>query len=181
METNTQPQLFVISALGSDRPGIVSALTEAVLETGCNIEDSRMTILGGEFAIVMMVSGPWNAIAKLEKLLPGLCNKLELQYSSKRTNSRSAATGEQPYMVEVVAIDHPGIVRQLTGFFAQHQINIHDLSTGKYHAAHTGTPMFTVHMAINVPGKVQLNLLREEFLELCDSLNLDAVMEPLKS
>jgi glycine cleavage system transcriptional repressor len=41
-----------------------------VLDGGCNIADSRMTVLGGEFAILLLVEGQWNTLAKLENVLP---------------------------------------------------------------------------------------------------------------
>lgn len=49
--------LLVVSALGQDRPGIVNELSLAILNCGCNIEDSRMTVLGGEFTVILLVSG----------------------------------------------------------------------------------------------------------------------------
>ena len=60
---------LVVSALGEDRQGIVNELAKCCADYQCNIVDSRMTLLGGEFAIVMMISGPWDAIAKLETAL----------------------------------------------------------------------------------------------------------------
>ena len=41
--------------------------------------------------------------------------------------------------------------------------------------------MFAVQMVINVPGKLHVAQLREEFMDFCDSLNLDAILEPVKS
>ncbi|MBM3890900.1 MAG: glycine cleavage system protein R, partial [Verrucomicrobia bacterium] len=43
-------QYLVVSAVGQDRPGIVDRISEFILDHDCNIEDSRMAILGGEFA-----------------------------------------------------------------------------------------------------------------------------------
>ena len=60
-------------------------------------------------------------------------------------------------------------------------IEIADVATRKYAAAHTGSPMFAVQMAINVPSDVHIAQLREEFLEICDRLNLDAILEPVKA
>ena len=68
---------LVISALGKDRPGIVNLLSQAILEAGCNIQDSRMTVLGGEFALMLLVSGPWNAVGKLESQTKALEKKLD--------------------------------------------------------------------------------------------------------
>ena len=69
----------------------------------------------------------------------------------------------------------------MSGFFASRGIDISEVSTRSYAAAHTGAPMFAVQMIINVPGKLQVAQLREEFMDFCDSLNLDAILEPVKS
>lgn len=177
-KNNNQP--LVISALGKDHPGIVSRITTPITECGCNIVDSRMTLLGGEFAILMLVEGPWNAIAKLEELLPGLQEKLELTIISRRTETESEQTNVMPYAVNVVSLDHPGIVNQLAGFFSSRGINIHDLSTDSYRAAHTGTQMFSASMTVHIPSDISIAQMREEFLDFCDELNLDAALEPVK-
>ncbi len=175
----TGKQYLVISALGRDRAGIVGELTEPVTESGCNIVDSRMTVLGGEFAILMMVEGPWAAIAKLEHLVPALEKKLNLTIIARRTEERPA-TGGMPYLVNVVSLDHPGIVNQLAGFFSVRAINIEDLYTESYHAPHTGTQMFSANITVNIPADLHIAKLRDEFLDFCDALNLDAVLEPAK-
>lgn len=171
---------LVISAVGEDQPGIVNSLSEKILENDCNIIDSRMTVLGGEFAIIIMVSGSWNTIAKLESILPALEKQLKLTITSKQTTSRDQTSKKVPYMVEVVSMDHPGIVNNVADFFSSRNINIEDLSTGSYSAAHTGTSMFTMQMVISIPTDLHLGDLREHFTEFCDNLNLDAIMEPVK-
>jgi len=172
--------LLVITALGQDRPGIVNELSRSVVDSGCNMEDSRMTVLGGEFAVIMLVSGKWNELAKLENSLPALGRRLDLLVSTKRTEPPKAMGNVLPYAVEVVALDHPGIVHQLANFFARREINIRDLATASYAAAHTGTPMFSVHMTVDVPAGTHIATLREEFMDFCDQLNLDAIIEPVK-
>ncbi|MFP4131431.1 MAG: glycine cleavage system protein R [Thiohalospira sp.] len=171
---------LVISAVGEDRPGIVDDLARAIMDTGCNINDSRMTVLGGEFAVLLLVSGPWNSIAKLEDAAPGIAEKLELLVNTKRTNLREKEGQMVSYTVEVISIDQPGIVYDLATFFSRRGINIYDLTTERYAAAHTGTPMFVARMTINVPSDIRIAGLREEFFDMCDSLNLDAVIEPVK-
>jgi len=84
------------------------------------------------------------------------------------------------YRVEVVAIDHPGIVYQIASFFSAREINIRELVTNSYSAPHTGTPMFSLDMIIDVPAPVRIASLREDFLEFCDDLNMDALLEPAK-
>lgn len=171
---------LVISALGSDKPGIVNELSHAIMEAGGNIEDSRMAVLGGEFAIIVMVTGNWSTVAKLESMLPGLERRLEMTITSRRTHERQAGRNLLPYAADVVAMDHPGIVYHLANFFSGRNINIEQLNTASYRAAHTGTPMFSVHLEVGIPSDVHISELREQFLDFCDQLNLDAVIEPVK-
>lgn len=174
----TMEQLIVISALGSDRPGIVKALTGAVLEREGNILDSRMTVLGGEFAVLMLVSGSDAALSQLETAAPVLEQSLDLTITLRRTRRPDGRASALPYQVEVVAMDHPGIVHDIAQFFSSRGININDLTTGTYAAPHTGTPMFSLHITLNVPAEESVSRLRDEFLDLCEQRNLDATMQP---
>jgi glycine cleavage system transcriptional repressor len=175
-----QKTYLVISALGEDHPGIVNQISKTVLEHGCNIEDSRMTVLGGEFAAILLVEGKWNTLAKIENALPELERQLGMTIISKRTGERATGKNLLPYAVDVVSMDHPGIVNNLAGFFADRKINIEDMATTSYAAAHTGTTMFSVHMTVGIPADMHIAGLREEFMDYCDGLNLDAVLEPIK-
>ena len=83
-----------------------------------------------------------------------------------------------PYNVEVLAMDHPGIVRNLAAFFSKNGINIEELQTDTYPAPHTGTAMFSVTLTVGIPADVHIPTLRGNFLDYCDDLNLDASFEP---
>ena len=72
-------------------------------------------------------------------------------------------------------------MHQVAEFFSSRGINIHDMQTTCHPAAHTGTPMFSLSMTIEVPGKTHITSLREQFIEFADRMNLDAIMEPLKA
>lgn len=172
---------LVVSALGEDRPGLVNELSRAILECDCSMVDSRMTVLGREFAILLLVQGNWNTLTKLEMQLKRLEQALNLTVVTKRTESRAPAGDVLPYAVEVVAVNQPGIVHHLASFFASRSINIEDMVTRSYSAPHTGTPMFSVNLAIGIPANTHIAMLREEFLDFCDDLNLDAVLEPIKA
>jgi glycine cleavage system transcriptional repressor len=172
---------LVLTALGKDRSGIVDKLSSTILDYGCNIIDSRMTVLGGEFAVILMLAGKWNELAKLEDALPELRKRLDLTISARRTEPENLRDNLMPYSVEVISVDHPGIVHDIASFFSARDINIHELNTSRYAAAHTGTPMFAINMIIDIPATTRIATLREEFLDFCDDLNMDAVLEPIKS
>lgn len=168
---------LVITALGDDRPGIVDELSNALVKHNLNIEDSRMSVLGGEFAVLLLVSGSQQSIDDFVADTASLEQSLNMKIQVKTTRSDTSATALVPYTVEVVAIDHPGIVHKLASFFSSQQINIVDLHTERYAAAHTATPMFAVNMTIGVPADIAIKTLREEFIDMCDELNLDASMK----
>ena len=173
-------QLVVLSAIGTDRSGVVNELSRVILDCGGNIEESRMTALGSEFAMLLLISGNWATVSKLEKALDKLSAEVPISISLRQTDERKDTAESMPYGIDVVALDQPGIVFNLSKFFAARQIEIADLATRRYSAAHSGSPMFAVQMSVNVPASTQISQLRDEFLELCDELNLDAILEPVK-
>lgn len=179
--TNTQTDEFiVISALGQDKLGIVDKLSGAILEYHGNIIDSRMSIMGGEFAIMLMVSGKWNVITKIEDNITSLGESLGLQLITKRTTQQNPQANLLPYTVEGVCVDQPGIVHKVAGFFSAKNINIQSLSTEHYAAPHTGTPLFSLRMEIDIQNDISIPSLREEFLDFSDAMNFDAILEPRK-
>ena len=174
-------QLIVLSAIGTDRTGVVQDITEVILSCGGNIEESRMATLGSEFAMLMLVSGNWHTLTRLQSGLDKLSQGDHLTVTIRKTGERAAQETRMPYAVDVVSLDHQGIVFNLANFFAARDIEIADVATRRYSAAHTGAPMFAVQMAINVPSTVPISQLRDEFLELSDRLNLDSILEPVKT
>ena len=173
-------QFLVVSVLGEDRASTLHDLARAVRDCGCNVVESRMTVLGSEFSMLVLVGGNWNTITKLEATLPKLAQKLGLTLASRRTSEREPRQDLIPYAVDVVCLDQPGIVFNLANFFAERDIGIAELSTRSYPAAHTGAPMFAVQMSVNIRADMHIGRLREEFMDFCDDLNLDAIMEPIK-
>ena len=169
-----------MSALGKDNHGIVGKLSKAILDAECSIQDTRMSVLSGEFAILLKIEGNWDRLTRLEDHLPELEKKLGLTIITERTETSDASSTLIPYGVDVVSLDQPGIVHNLSSFFAERSINIEDMLTNSYAAAHTGTPMFAVRITVGIPSDVKIADLRDEFMEFCDGLNIDAVLEPVK-
>jgi glycine cleavage system transcriptional repressor len=174
-------QYLAVSAIGSDRAGMVRDLTQIISECGGNVAESRMAALGAEFAMALLVSGNWHALARIESELSRLAESGALSLHLKRTELRSARTDLLPYSVDIVSLDQSGIVAGLAGFFTARSIEVSEVSTRTYAASHTGAPMFALQMVVQVPSKLHISQLREEFMDFCDSLNLDAILEPVKS
>lgn len=174
-------QLAVISAVGRDRVGFVHQISQLVADCSGNIVESHMTGMGSEFAMLILVSGNWHSIAKLEGELAKLKDNGDMNVEIHRTERRPRADDLLPYAIDVVCLDQPGIVANLSSFYSNREIEISEFNTSTYAAAHTGTPMFSVQMVVNIPAATQIAELRDEFMDFCDELNIDAIMEPHKT
>ncbi|MEW5904184.1 MAG: ACT domain-containing protein [Pseudomonadota bacterium] len=174
-------ECIVLTASGEDRPGLLEGLSGKIADSGCSIEECRVAVLGGRFTMSALLSGPWHALSRLEPQLPGLGEQLGLALTHVRTPQRSEPQQAIPYNVELVTLDRPGIVHQLAVFFARKGINIEELNTTTYPAAHTGANMFSMLMTVGVPPDQHIATLRGDFLDYCDALNLDATFEPMRS
>lgn len=168
---------LVISALGADRPGIVDELSNIIYKHSLNIEDSRMTVLGGEFAMLLLVSGEQTSLDALQTQVNDIEQTLQMRLLIKTTSETKPVDNAIPYAVEVAALDHPGIVNNIASFFSNRDINIVDLHTESYSAPHTGSPMFALHMTIGISADTNIAKLRDAFTIVCDELNLDAELK----
>jgi len=166
-------QSLAITAIGADRPGIVNELTEVLLDAKLNIEDSRMSILGGEFAIILLVTGDEASISRISKDKDKLEQSLNLNLLIKPTSDASNKAAHVRYHIEVEGMDNPGIVHTLARYLSQQQINIVNMQTDSGHAPHTGSPMFSVYMLVDIPAENNIEQVKEEFSKECDALNMD--------
>ena len=122
---------FALSAVGADRPGIVAAVTGALVDSGCNLEDSSMSILRGQFAMMLVVAGPEGLdAATLERALAGPAADLDLVVHVRAVDEAvpPGPSGE-PWSVAVYGADRPGIVHRFTSLLAGEGVNVVDLTT----------------------------------------------------
>ena len=172
---------LAVSAIGPDRTGLVHEFTRTIADCGGSISESRMLALGADFGLQLLVAGNWHAIAKLEAELARLAETAGLVVQLWRTEPRPRREDHVPYSIDVVCVDQPGVVSGLAGFFASRSIDVSEVATRSYFAAQTGAAMSSVQMSINVPTRIHVSQLREDFMDYCDSLNLDAILEPVKN
>ncbi len=165
----------LVTAFGEDRPGIVARLTEVFVKNQANLEESRMCILGGEFAAIMLVTLEKDAIAGLNKDLEGLKATESIVASTKETRAHAPDKfkNHTPYKLKVRGADHEGIVHTVSSFLHDHSINIQDVETGVSPAPETGTPLFSMVATILVPEKITQKELRKSLSQIADSESVD--------
>jgi glycine cleavage system transcriptional repressor len=174
-------EYLVFTALGTDRPGIVAELTEILAGRGINVADSRMAVLGGEFALMMLVSGDAGQLAGARSDVTTACERLDLQLVVKDTRSPSAhrAGNVRSYEITVHALDHPGIVHAVTGTLRELGGNVVSLNTAAYQAAVTGAPLFEMALTADFPVAITAARLREALEGASETANADVEVRPV--
>ncbi|MGB8664119.1 MAG: glycine cleavage system transcriptional repressor [Serratia inhibens] len=162
---------LVITALGADRPGIVNAITRHVSSCGCNIEDSRLAMLGEEFTFIMLLSGSWNAITLIESTLPQKGAELELLIVMKRTNSHERPSMPATVWVQVEVKDSPHIIERFTDLFDSSQMNIAELVSRTQPAEGHLPPQLYIQITAHSPGDADASNIEQAFHRLCTELN----------
>src|ERR1043166_716710 len=106
---------LVLTAVGPDRPGIVNEVPKFLFDRGCNLEDSRMSILGGEFALIVLVSGASDPVARVRSEFAPFVSKIGLVGTAKDTPGPQARQdkGFVPFQLRAVGLDHEGIGHQI--------------------------------------------------------------------
>jgi len=167
----------VLTAVGPDRPGIVQEVSRVLLECGANLEDSRMAILGGEFALIVLCAGPATALESLLSRTPALEASLGLRVTLKPTSGPSGGGAFLPYRLRVTGVDRPGIVAAVSAVLAAARVNVASLESRVQNAALSGTPMFQLTAELQVPSEVALASLRRDLGRVADDENLDLQLE----
>ncbi|WP_343162773.1 ACT domain-containing protein [Oleiagrimonas sp. C23AA] len=171
---------LLIQTLCSVRQSPLLQLTQRIADSGCNLADARVSTVGDDVSVVLLAQGSWDALAKLETGLGKLARDPALHLVHYRTGPRSMQTHLLPYVVEVIAADRNALLVEVIDFFSRRGISIEQLSSMRYQAIQTGADMFQAQITIGIPADTHIAALRDDFLELCDSLNLDAIMDPVK-
>jgi glycine cleavage system transcriptional repressor len=179
-------QWFALSAIGRDRPGIVADLAELIYECDCNLEDSSMTILGSEFAVLLLLTGEEQDI---ERRLSLACKRVEWE---KRLTvffrplegapvGFGASHHARPVELQAVGVDKAGIVARVARCLARHNVSITQMSTASRPEPGTGTPIYSMRIRMDVPNDVDSEQVRQELDGIAASLHIEITWHPAAS
>ncbi|MGB7158438.1 MAG: ACT domain-containing protein [Tepidisphaeraceae bacterium] len=171
----------ILTAIGTDRPGLVDEVSQFIFERGGNIEDSRMVNLRGQFAMVVLIGGSEEAIRKVEAKLDALAQNSRIRAEIQPAADAAAPLAARdaiPYRLTATAIDQQGLVHRIAHVLRELGVNIESLDTRLAAAPYTGAPVFEMELVVAVPRSAPLSKLRDQLGKLCDELNIDWQLEP---
>lgn len=142
---------LAVTAIGRDRPGIVAGITGALLEFGGNVDDSQMSILHGQFSVMLIVSVPDDAdVDAISGRLEEAGKELGLGGIAITPVSELDRGAGPTHVLTVYGPDRPGIVHDVADLLAGHDVNITDLRTKRTGSA--DSPLYTMMMEVVVPA-----------------------------
>lgn len=168
---------LAVTAIGGDRPGIVAAVAEVLRARGGNVEDSAMTILGGHFAIVLLVASEDEPSA-LQAALAEATATLGLTVSV--TAAGEGRDGEEPtHLLSVYGSDRPGILAGVTRAVADVGANITDLETRLLSA--DDRPVYAMVVELALPADVASDQLEAAIENACGDLSVDHMLRTIEA
>jgi glycine cleavage system transcriptional repressor len=172
---------LILTAIGPDQVGLVQKISAFISRHGCNIEDSKMAVFCGEFAVIVLISGDSSDLDKIEVDYREIENETGLAISIKTPMTRVPPQAFLPYKLTASCMDHPGIVYRISGVLSGLGVNIESMETKTYAAPVSGTPIFQLEANLAVPVRTNINQLRERFNEIQREENIDIDLAAAKS
>ena len=163
----------ILTAIGPDQVGLVERLSEFISDRGCNIEDSKMAVFCGEFAVIVLISGETTSLAKIHSEYRDIERETRLSIAVKIPSARRMPESSLPYRLTASCMDHPGIVYNISGLLRSLGVNIESMETKTYSAPVSGTPLFQLEAELAVPARINIVEVRERLDELQGEQNID--------
>lgn len=164
---------LVFTFIGSDRPGLVECVAEAIAEHAGSWQESRMVEMAGQFAGIARVQLPREQVDPLRSALEALATRgLQVTFANEpspqanRPKHRAAA-------LSIIGNDRPGIVREVSRALLQRDINVTEMSSNISSAPMTGEPLFEANVVIDLPQDGELGNLEEALDTIAESLNIE--------
>lgn len=172
----------VLTAVGKDRPGIVAEVSGVLYEMGCNLEGSSMCLLQGYFAMILMLSYPDSTDSeclrsRFQRLQDEM--KLLIDLHPLETGIKAPPLAGRAYILNVIGMDHPGIVHRVTSFLASSKVNITDVNTRLI--SEESEPVYVMVLELDVPEEVDPEVLCGNLGNLAKELKVDISLNPIET
>lgn len=167
---------LAVNALGADRPGIVAAVTGVLVERGCNLEDTSMTILRGHFSMMLVVAAPEGlSAAAMEGALAGPASAFDLVVAVREIDDTvpESPPGD-PWTLSVYGADQPGIVHRVTSLLAEQNVNVVGLTTRVI--GDPDRPVYAMVLDVTIPDGVDSDDLSRRLADVGRELSVECTL-----
>lgn len=167
------PTHLVLTVIGPDRPGLVSALSDTIAAGGGNWLDSRMASLAGQFAGILLVdvaSERADGLRVALEQLEGMGLRIVVEQGPVEAATAPLGRGLK---LELVGHDRPGIVRDISRVLAEHQVSIGEFHTERSSASFSGEAMFKATAMLSLPAGLDERALQRALEGLANELMVD--------
>ncbi|HXV27773.1 MAG TPA: ACT domain-containing protein [bacterium] len=171
----------LLTVFGKDRPGIIAGITEVFFERGCNLEDMSMTLLEGEFAMMMIFS--FNARERSQ--ISAVLEKIRIKYAlvffwrdiqDRLRRGEKHGRGAQSSLITAIGKDQTGIVFKISRLLARLGLNITDLNSRILgHGRHA---LYALMLEVDLPKKFKINRLERSLERLSKKLRIEIHLKP---
>jgi glycine cleavage system transcriptional repressor len=169
---------MALTAVGTDRPGIVAALTGALYDLGCNIEDADSTVLRGVFAVTLVVAAPAGLDGPtLERAAASALGPIGASVSVRAIDDEPGPPAYATHRMRAHGTDRPGIVALLSRLLADRGVNMTSFSS---HSSDDDEPVATLEAEVHVPPGVDVPVLAGDLIETATDLGLEVTFEHIE-
>jgi glycine cleavage system transcriptional repressor len=172
---------FAVTVVSKDRPGIVADVTEVLYHLGCNIEDSSCTMLGGDFAMILIVSHEFPfGMEDIETAFGRLHERTGLVIHIRHLEESEVCPIEQHgelCLISVYGSDRPGIVYRVTRTLADRGVNITDLNTRLIGTV--DEPVYVLMLEAVLPPPLSISEVEGLLASLKDDLSVEIGVRPI--
>jgi glycine cleavage system regulatory protein len=166
---------LVLTVMGPDRPGLVEALSSAIAAHGANWLESRMAHLAGHFVGLLRVSVPVAQATALRDALRALEDS-GLRVLVEAGETQEPAPDDRVLALELVGLDRPGIIRDVSRALALRDVNVEELDTCCESAAMSGETLFRASARLRVAAP-RVEELREALEKIASELMVDLSLD----
>ncbi|MBW3594607.1 MAG: amino acid-binding protein [Actinobacteria bacterium] len=168
---------IAITVIGNDQPGIVAAVTRALFDVGCNLEDISSTILRGHFSMTMISRCPDGVDpSSLEDRLASVAAELNVVATARTVEDTPAEFEPPTHMVAVYGADKPGIVYRVADALARLGVNITDLNSRLI--GEENDPVYALQIEVQAPPECNLD---EVLPPLREELGVEISVHPIEA
>ena len=169
---------MILFALSKNRLGIVDEVTSYLFNRKANILDSRMSVMGGHFSITCFFSCSSIELENIKEDMKILTNQGLATSLHEADNSDSIKTGGNiPLKLEIISMDHPGIVQNVVHILKENNVCILSLDTLLKPMPHTGAPMFDLNIEARVSDSKSIDKVKDKLEALASEMDLDLMFK----